>query len=379
MASVVDEIQKHFSLSKSRKHMMFFMNLVQPYAELMRLHRPTGVLNIFFPYFYGFFYGLRTSPSFRDNINNVAFRIFLLLFSAFTLRSWGCVWNDIVDAEIDRLVERTRSRPMARGALSYTSAYLFNAGLSALWLVTLKPLLPDPRTYGLYVLPLTILVILYPYVKRVTNFTQVHLGFTLGWGALMGGAMTGVDILSTALGAGFLAPGRNNGSSAEGPQRSLEQIYGLLGLYAAYIIWTVIHDVIYAFQDVKDDVKAGVKSLAVLLGDEAKPVLLALAVLQVSILAMVSTTWTPPAMDKRNLWTGEFLSVGHVVDDLISNVAYTWIAVCGNAVVLMTMIAKVDLDDPRSCAWWFRMGSILIDLSIGLGLAVQTWLSVLHD
>ena len=41
-----------------------------------------------------------------------------LALGAFAMRSAGCVYNDIVDRELDRSVERTRLRPLASGRVS---------------------------------------------------------------------------------------------------------------------------------------------------------------------------------------------------------------------------------------------------------------------
>ena len=97
-----------------------------PYAELMRIHKPVGTLNVFFPHLFGsLFAGCVLDPFIRPRL--LLMRIGALLGAAFVLRSAGCSWNDIADRDLDRLVERTRLRPMARGAISLPAAYVFTA------------------------------------------------------------------------------------------------------------------------------------------------------------------------------------------------------------------------------------------------------------
>jgi 4-hydroxybenzoate polyprenyltransferase len=316
--------------SASRTSMTQF---IRPYMELMRLHKPVGVLAIFFPYLYGYLYALQVSPGFLSPWEIVG-RLLLLVFSTFILRSLGCAWNDIADAELDAQVERTRSRPMARGAISYPAAYTFNAGLYALWLMTLGPLLPNRHAFGVYITPLTVLVMAYPYMKRITHFAQVELGITLGWGVLIGASAGGVDILAI--------------TSQKTPKSAA---LGLWLLYATYLVWTVIYDVVYAFQDVRDDIKAGAMSMAVLLQHRPKQILSVLSMIQIGLL----------------LWVG--LTLAGVA------VAYHLFAVGLAGMALVTMIQQVDLDDPKSCGKWFKRGTIWIDFAIAAGL---TFNLVLH-
>lgn len=357
-----------------------------PYVELMRLHKPVGILNIFFPYLYGFLYAALTTNPIQSQDDTLP-RLPLLFFSAFLLRSLGCSWNDIADRHLDRFVARTRSRPIARGAISVPAACVFTLAQLFVWLSVLAQQVP-PRRLVWYVVPLVLMVAAYPYAKRVTDFAQVILGVTLGWGLLVGAAVAGMDVLAIIANArtdtplwfvghnhraGAMSGAEPSWPGAEGnEQRGLmhqPQLQGLAALYAAYIVWAVIHDTIYAYQDVRDDTKMGIKSMAVLTMGWTKPLLFILSGVQVALLAGAGM-----AMNNAQLPTGK--NVGEMeLDSRVgvfrAGLAYSLIAVWGNALVLAVMVTKVDLSDPHNCAWWFQAGSVLVGASLGIGLGAE--------
>ena len=191
-----------------------------PFAELMRLNKPVGTLNIFFPYMFGALYAACVAnPTISpDRLLTQSAALFV---TAFILRSAGCTWNDIADRNLDRLVERTCSRPMARGAISLHAGYLFTAAQAGIWLIVLSQLLPG--SWPSYATPLLFLVWLYPFTKRITDYAQVMLGVTLGWGVPISAAVAGTDVL-------------HQGSSVESK--------GLIGFYLVYVTWAIIHDTV---------------------------------------------------------------------------------------------------------------------------------------
>jgi 4-hydroxybenzoate polyprenyltransferase len=159
------------------------------------------------------------------------------LLGAFAMRSAGCVYNDIVDRDLDARVERTRLRPLAAGRVSVRSAWLLIAVLSALGLLVLLQL---PPAAGAISLASLLLVAAYPFMKRVTWWPQAWLGLVFGWGALVG--------WPAATGEWALAP---------------------LLLWAGTIFWVVGYDTLYAIQDKEDDALVGVRSSARRLGRHA--------------------------------------------------------------------------------------------------------------
>ena len=136
---------------------------------------------------------------------------------AFAMRGAGCTINDLWDRDIDRQVERTRSRPLASGALSVSQGVAFFFAQSSVGLAVLLAL--PPYAVGASILSVP-LVCLYPLAKRVTDWPQAMLGFTFNWGAIVGWAAVHGECYWPAV-----AP-----------------------LYASGIFWTLAYDTIYAHQ-----------------------------------------------------------------------------------------------------------------------------------
>src|SRR5690348_4773069 len=156
---------------------------------------------------------------------------------AFAMRSAGCVYNDIVDRDLDRRVERTRLRPLASDRVSLRAAWLL---IAILCLIGLLVLLQLDLTAAIVALASIAPVAAYPFMKRITWWPQAWLGIVFSWGALVGWpAVTGS--LSSAT---FL-------------------------LWFGSIAWVIGYDTLYAIQDVEDDALVGVKSSARRLGDKA--------------------------------------------------------------------------------------------------------------
>jgi len=201
---------------------------LRPYASLMRLDRPIGAWLLYWP------------CAWSVTLAGVGGRwdLFLwLALGAFAMRSAGCVYNDIVDRELDQHVERTRLRPLASGRVSLRSAWVLIALLCLIGLVVLFQLKWTAAVVSLCsVAP----VALYPFMKRITWWPQAWLGLVFSWGALVGWpAVTGTLDLPAVL------------------------------LWFGSIAWVVGYDTLYAIQDIEDDALVGVKSSARRLGDKA--------------------------------------------------------------------------------------------------------------
>jgi 4-hydroxybenzoate polyprenyltransferase len=202
----------------------------RPYASLMRLDRPIGAWLLFWPCAWGVaLAGLGE--------RGVALILWLAL-GAFAMRSAGCVYNDIVDRDLDARVERTRLRPLASKRVSLKSAWALLIGLSLIGLVALLQL---ERTAQVVALGSLALVAAYPFMKRITWWPQAWLGLVFSWGALVGWPAVTGEIEAPAL-----------------------------LLYAGSILWVIGYDTIYALQDKEDDALVGVKSSALALGKQAR-------------------------------------------------------------------------------------------------------------
>jgi 4-hydroxybenzoate polyprenyltransferase len=151
------------------------------------------------------------------------------------MRSAGCIYNDILDRDIDAKVARTQARPLASGQISVKSAMVL---IVALCLVGLAVLLQ----FNLFAICLGFasvgIVLIYPLMKRVTFWPQAFLGLAFSWGALMGWA--------AIFGSVALAP---------------------VILYGSAVAWTIGYDTIYAHQDKEDDEVIGLKSTALRFGE----------------------------------------------------------------------------------------------------------------
>jgi 4-hydroxybenzoate polyprenyltransferase len=202
---------------------------VQPYARLARLDRPAGWWLLFWPCAWG--------VALADGL--VADWALILWFGvgSIAMRAAGCVWNDIIDRDLDAQVERTRARPVASGAISVKKAMAFAIGLSLIGLVVVLQLRPLAQIVAVASLGL---VAAYPFMKRITWWPQAWLGLTFNWGALVG----------------FVAV------ADPAPAMGL--------LYAGGVAWTLGYDTIYALQDIEDDAMAGIKSSARALGARAR-------------------------------------------------------------------------------------------------------------
>jgi 4-hydroxybenzoate polyprenyltransferase len=201
---------------------------MRPYASLMRLDRPIGSWLLYWP------------CAWSVALAGVGGRWALFLWlglGAFAMRSAGCVYNDIVDRDLDRRVERTRLRPLASGRVSLSSAWFLIGLLCLLGLVVLLQL---KWVAALSALASIAPVAAYPFMKRITWWPQAWLGLVFSWGALVGWpAVTGSFALPPLL------------------------------LWFGSIAWVVGYDTLYAIQDKEDDALVGVKSSARRLGRNA--------------------------------------------------------------------------------------------------------------
>lgn len=213
-----------------------FPEILKPFARLARLDRPIGFWLLFWPCAFSLAMAAMAEPVRGFNVGT----LILMFIGAVAMRGAGCTLNDIIDADLDGQVERTRSRPIPSGDLTRQQAALF---LSFQLLIGFMILCQfNWLTIGLGALSL-VLVGIYPFMKRITWWPQFFLGLAFSWGALMGWTSE-TESLS-------VAP---------------------LVLYLGCILWVIGYDTLYALQDVEDDALVGIKSTARLFGDRVKPI-----------------------------------------------------------------------------------------------------------
>jgi 4-hydroxybenzoate polyprenyltransferase len=201
---------------------------VRPFASLMRLDRPIGSWLLYWP------------CAWSVALAGVGARWDLFLWlglGAFAMRGAGCVYNDIVDRDLDVKVERTRLRPLASKRVSLRSAWVLIAALCVIGLIVLLQL---KWVAALVALASLAPVAAYPFMKRITWWPQAWLGLVFSWGALVGWpAVTGSLVITPLL------------------------------LWFGSIAWVIGYDTLYAIQDKEDDALVGVKSSARRLGANA--------------------------------------------------------------------------------------------------------------
>lgn len=292
---------------------------VVPYAELVRIDKPAGTLYLYFPCLFS---TLMAAPLAAPMATPASVAGYSLLFlsGAFIMRGAGCCINDLWDRNLDPHVARTRLRPIARGAITPFNGLVFTGSQL---LAGLGVLLQFPFQCFYYAVPSLLFVGSYPLAKRVTYYPQAVLGLTFSWGAFMGYPALGVDLLS-----------------------HMPALTSAACLYASCISWTILYDMIYAHMDIKDDAKAGIKSIALKHDAETKQVLLGLAATQVGFLAAA----------------GYAAGAGPVF----------FAGSCGGALVsLGIMIKRLKLKNVQDCWWWFVNGCWITGGVISAGLAAD--------
>ena len=207
------------------------INKIQGFIELTRLDKPVGIYLLFWPSFIGLLLGAidRGSIEFKN--------YFILIIGTVLVRSCGCIINDINDYKFDRLVSRTKNRPLASGRMGMTEAWLYFILLATLSLCLLffVPL------YTIYAsLVVAVFIMIYPLTKRFLKAPQFFLGITFGSGTIISFSLVSSDF-------------------------SLS----LLILFIGTVLWIISFDTIYAFEDIADDLKIGINSTPILWGDQA--------------------------------------------------------------------------------------------------------------
>ena len=203
------------------------MNKIKIFIELTRLNKPIGFMLLFWPCLWGLALAFLQTGEFRLFINY----IILFFLGSVLMRSAGCIFNDIADKDFDKKVDRTKSRPIPSGKISTQESFVYIIILCLVAFIILIQFNFLTIILGLLSIPLALS---YPYMKRLTYWPQLFLGFTFNWGILLGW---------TALKG----------------EMSLEPIL----LYIAAIFWTLGYDTIYGFQDIYDDEIIGIKSTSI--------------------------------------------------------------------------------------------------------------------
>ena len=209
------------------KYILYYL---KNFLILIRINKPTGIMLLMFPAIWSILIVL------KEEID--IYLLLLFAYGSFIMRSAGCIINDIIDKKFDRNVERTKLRPLTSENLESSDAIILFIIFLSIGLSILLSLNSTCILLGFIAFPL---ILLYPLMKRFTYFPQLCLAIVFNFSVL---------ISWTA------AKGEFDNQS--------------LLLYLACIFWTLGYDTIYAYQDINDDKKIGVKSLAIYLEKNIK-------------------------------------------------------------------------------------------------------------
>jgi 4-hydroxybenzoate polyprenyltransferase len=264
---------------------------IRPYLRLARLDRPIGSWLLLLPCWWSV--GLAAVHA-RNGVD--VWHLVLFFIGAFAMRGAGCTWNDIVDRDLDARVERTRSRPIPSGQVTVAAAAAFLVLQALIGLAVLLQF----NLFTIYVgFASLLVVVIYPFMKRITYWPQIVLGLAFSWGALMGWPAAFARLDPPAL-----------------------------LLYAGSIAWVIGYDTIYAHQDREDDALIGIKSTALLFRERTKPMLAVFYALAVALIA----------------WAGFSAGGGLIVA----------LGLLAFAAHLVWQIARLDVDDPVNCLAVFK-------------------------
>lgn len=213
---------------------------IRPYCYLARVHRPSGILLLFYPCAWSV---TMTCYALSAPMTTAWTYLGFFLIASQVFCAAGCIIDDMWDKDIDAATSRTRKRPLAAGDLSMFQAFVFLILHLAIGIWLFMQLNDYSFILGISSL---FLIVLYPTMKRVIDWPQAVLGMCFSWGSFLGTA-----------------------SVAEAVDW---HIY--IPLYMGGVCWTIVYDTCYARQDRDEDIVNGVHSTAVIFGEQIRPILI---------------------------------------------------------------------------------------------------------
>ncbi len=266
------------------------------FIELTRLNKPIGFMLLFWPCAWG----LTLAYYFNQESTLYIKHLILFFLGSILMRSAGCIFNDIVDRNLDQKVARTKERPIASGRISVLRSFVY---VIILCLLALLILLQFNKLTIILGMSSMILAFSYPFMKRVTYWPQLFLGLTFSWGIIMSWS----SLINNISVEPFL-------------------------LFTAAIFWTLGYDTIYGLQDIDDDEIIGVKSTSIKFKNNVKNFVTtcySLCVLLILILALMME------IDKSLLLFAVFFILS-----------------------LFYQIKNFKIDNPKSCLLSFRINNL---------------------
>jgi len=288
---------------------------VSTLVELSRIDRLAGTMLAFWPYAWSL-----TALLCDQRLSHLKF--FNLLSRGFVgsalLHSAGCIWNDILDRNLDKKVARTRNRPIASGRVSVTGALALLVGLLCTCLLMVCRVTSTAWKFSL--VSIFVLPGIYPLLKRITDWPQAWLGIAMNTGVPMAHLLI-YDGISRAI----------------------------IPLYGACWFWTIYYDTIYASQDKRDDVNASIGSTALAFGGNIKMILHICGAVMLSLM----------------------IAFG-IVQGL--GLAYFLISIAFSSLYLLRQLSVTDFDNPRSCLREFENNAFYFGAIIWSGMYIDALL-----
>jgi len=274
------------------------MQNIKLIIELTRLNKPIGFMLLFWPCLWG----LTLSYDFDLTLDVFIFYGLLFISGSVLMRSAGCIVNDICDKNFDKLVERTKNRPIASGKISIRLAIIYAAVLCIIAFLVLINFNKFTILMALISMPF---VLTYPLMKRFTHWPQLFLGITFNYGLVLAWISIKNDI-------------------------SLIPIMFYLGA----IFWTLGYDTIYGYQDIKDDEIIGVKSTSIKFKNNPKKFILICYLTFIAALILIGV------LMKFNLFYFLFLIIPILQ-------------------LIFSQIYKLNVNDPLNCLAKFKSNNFL--------------------
>ena len=271
---------------------------VKLFIELTRLNKPIGYMLLFWPCIWG----LTIAYEFNSDLKTYFFYVLLFLLGAVLMRSAGCIVNDITDKNFDKLVERTKNRPIASGKVSIKLAGFYAFVLCGIAFLVLINFNFFTIWMALLSMPLAFS---YPLMKRFTYWPQLFLGITFNYGLILAWIAITNEI----------------------------SIIPIIFYFGA-IFWTLGYDTIYGYQDINDDEIIGVKSTSIKFKNNPKKFISFCYFIFISILILIGL------LMNFNYFYFLFLllPIGHL---------------------FFFQIYKLNIEDPTSCLSKFKSNNVL--------------------
>ena len=271
---------------------------IKLFVELTRLNKPIGFMLLFWPCIWG----LTIAYEFNSELHTYFFYMLLFLLGAVLMRSAGCIVNDITDKNFDKLVERTKNRPIASGKVSVKLASFYSFVLCGIAFLVLININFFTIWMALLSMPLAFS---YPLMKRFTYWPQLFLGITFNYGLILAWIAITNEIA--------IIP---------------------IIFYFGAIFWTLGYDTIYGYQDINDDEIIGVKSTSIKFKNNPKKFISFCYFIFINTLILIGLLMNFNYFYFLFL----FLPIGHL---------------------FFFQIYKLNIEDPTSCLSKFKSNNVL--------------------